>query len=37
MSDLKKFIEYVIKHLVNNPDEAKINEVSGEQKVIYEL
>ncbi len=37
MSDLKEFIEYVVKSVVDNPDEVRIKEISGEQAVIYEL
>jgi len=34
---MKEFIEYLIKHLVDKPDEVKINEIAGEQTVIFEL
>jgi hypothetical protein len=37
MSDLKEFIEYVVKSVVDNPDEVRIKEISGEQAVLYEL
>ena len=37
MSDLKEFIEYVVKSVVDKPDEVRIKEISGEQAVIYEL
>ena len=37
MSDVKEYIEYVIKSVVDNPDEVRIKEISGEQTVIYEL
>jgi predicted RNA-binding protein YlqC (UPF0109 family) len=37
MSDLKEFIEYVVKSVVDNPDEVRIKEICGEQAVICEL
>jgi len=37
MSDLKEFIEYVVKSVVDNPDEVRIKEISGEQAVVYEV
>ena len=37
MSDLKEFIEYVVKSMVDKPDEVRIKEISGEQAVLYEL
>ena len=37
MSDLKEFIEYVVKSVVDNSDEVRIKEISGEQTVVYEL
>ena len=37
MSDSKEFIEYIVKSVVDNPDEVRIKEISGEQAVIYEL
>ena len=37
MSDLKEFIEYVVKSVVDNPDEVRIKEISGEQTVVYEV
>jgi len=37
MSDLKEFIEYVVKSVVDNPDEVRIKEISGEQIVVYEV
>ena len=37
MSDLKEFIEYVVKSVVDNPDEVRIKEISGEQTVDYEV
>ena len=37
MSDLKEFIEYVVKSVVDKPDEVRIKEISGELAVLYEL
>ncbi len=37
MSDLKEFIEYVVKSVVDNPDEVRIKEISREQTVVYEV
>jgi predicted RNA-binding protein YlqC (UPF0109 family) len=37
MSELKDYIEYVVKSVVDNPDEVRIKEMSGEQAVVYEL
>ncbi|MDZ7372142.1 MAG: KH domain-containing protein [candidate division KSB1 bacterium] len=34
---MKEFIEYVVKHLVDNPDAVKVTEVVGETTVVYEL
>ncbi|MCK4232672.1 KH domain-containing protein [candidate division WOR-3 bacterium] len=34
---MKELLEYVVKALVDNPDNVKIEEVSGEKTVIYEL
>lgn len=34
---MKEFVEYVVKHLVDNPDEVKVSEVFGETTVVYEL
>ncbi len=34
---MKEFIEYLIKHLVDKPDEVKITEVVGEQTIVFEL
>ena len=37
MSDSKEFIEYIVKSVVDNPDEVRIKEISGEQIVVYEV
>ncbi|MCH9007535.1 KH domain-containing protein [candidate division KSB1 bacterium] len=33
----KEFIEYIVKHLVDNPDAVKINVITGERTVVFEL
>ena len=33
----KIFLEYVVKALVDNPDEVSVNEVEGEQTSVIEL
>lgn len=34
---MKEFIEFIVKHLVDKPDEVHVNEVDGERTVVYEL
>jgi predicted RNA-binding protein YlqC (UPF0109 family) len=34
---MKEFVEYVVKHLVDNPEEVRVSEVFGETTVVYEL
>jgi len=34
---MKEFIEFIVKHLVDNPSEVKVNEVDGERTVVFEL
>ena len=34
---MKEFIEFVVKHLVDKPDEVKVNEIDGERMVMFEL
>ncbi len=34
---MKEFIEFIIKHLVDKPDEVQVNEIVGEQTVAFEL
>ncbi|MCG8604808.1 KH domain-containing protein [bacterium] len=34
---MKEFIEYIVKHLVDHPDEVHVNEIDGERTVVYEL
>ena len=33
----KDLVEYMVKSLVDNPDEVKINEIEGEKSTILEL
>ncbi len=34
---MKAFIEYLIKHIVDKPDEVQVNEITGERTVVFEL
>ncbi len=34
---MKEFIEYIVKHLVDKPEEVVISEIVGEKTVVYEL
>ena len=34
---MKELIEYIAKHLVDSPDEVKVNEVEGEVTSVIEL
>ena len=34
---MKEFIEYLIKHLVDKPEEVQINIIAGERTVLFEL
>ena len=34
---MKAFIEYVVKELVDHPDEVDVREVDGERVVVFEL
>ena len=34
---MKEFIEFIIKHLVNKPDEVHVNEIVGKQTIVFEL
>ncbi|UCE05443.1 MAG: KH domain-containing protein [bacterium] len=34
---MKEFIEYIVKHLVDKPEEVFISEIVGERTVVYEL
>jgi len=34
---LKEFVEYLVKNLVDNPEEVKVTEVTGEHANVYEV
>lgn len=34
---MKEFIEFIVKHLVDNPSEVQVNEIDGERTVVFEL
>lgn len=34
---MKEFVEYLVKHLVDNPEEIQLNEVESERSIIFEL
>lgn len=34
---MKEFLEYLIKHLVDKPDEVRVNEITGGRTVVFEL
>ena len=34
---MKEFVEYVVKALVDYPDEVSVREVDGERTVVFEL
>lgn len=34
---MKEFVEYIVKHLVDNPDAVTVNEIDGERTVVFEL
>ena len=34
---MKELIEYVVKALVDNPDELRITEIEGERTIVFEL
>lgn len=34
---MKEFIEFIVKHLVDKPEEVFVNEIDGERTVVYEL
>lgn len=34
---MKELLEYVVKALVDNPDDVQIQEIAGERTIIYEL
>lgn len=34
---MKEFVEYIVKKLVDRPDEVSINEIQGEKTIVLEL
>lgn len=34
---MKEFIEFIVKHLVDNPSAVHVNEVDGERTIVLEL
>ena len=34
---MKEFVEFMVKHLVDKPDEVHVNEITGERTVVFEL
>jgi predicted RNA-binding protein YlqC (UPF0109 family) len=34
---MKEFIEFIVKHLVDNPGAVVVNEIDGERTVVFEL
>ena len=34
---MKEFVEYIVKKLVDRPEEVSINEIEGEKTVVLEL
>jgi hypothetical protein len=34
---MREFVEFIAKHLVDNPDNVKVTEVEGERTTVYEL
>lgn len=36
-TDMKEFVEYIVKNLVDHPDQVQINEIGGTHTLIIEL
>jgi len=34
---MKEFVEYIAKHLVDNPDQVEVNQIESEKTTILEL
>ncbi len=34
---MKEFLEYLVKHLVDKPDEVKVTEIAGKQTIVFEI
>ena len=37
VGSLKEFLEFVVKQMVNQPEEVQVREVEGQHHVVYEL
>jgi len=37
VNTMREFVEFLVKHLVDHPDEIRINELESERSIIYEL
>ncbi|MDI6850845.1 MAG: KH domain-containing protein [bacterium] len=37
MAELKELLEYIVKELVDSPDQVSVKEIPGEKTVIFEL
>jgi hypothetical protein len=35
--EMKEFVEYIAKHLVDKPDEVEVTEFDGERVTVYDL
>ena len=34
---MREFVEYIVKSVVDNPDEVEITEVQGSRTIVYEV
>jgi predicted RNA-binding protein YlqC (UPF0109 family) len=34
---MKEFLEYIVKHLVDNQNQVSVTEIQGETTIVYEL
>jgi len=34
---MKEFVEYIVKSIVDNPDQVRVEEVEGSRTTVYEL
>lgn len=37
MSNLKDLVEFLVRSLVDNPQEVKVNQIEGERTIIFEV
>ena len=37
MAELKELLEYIVKELVDSPEQVSVKEIPGEKTVIFEL